>query len=186
MEHIGVKKIETNRLILDKITLKDVDDMYEYAANEKVTKFLSWEIHKNKLETETLIKKFIEGYKGLDFYLWKISTKENNKMIGTIDARYNEKDNFFEIGYALSFEYWNKGYMTEALGGIIEFIFLNFNVEEVRAKYVAENIGSGKVMQKNNMKKIYEIEEYEYKKGYIKKANVFSITRKEYNDLKKI
>lgn len=186
MKKIGTKKIITNRLILDKITLNDVDDMYEYAVNENVTRYVSWNVHKNKLETETLIKKFVESYKDLDFYLWKISLKEIDKMIGTIDIRYNEKENFFEIGYCMSEKYWNKGYMTEAVSGIIEFIFSNFEVEEVRAKYVAENIGSGKVMQKNNMKKIYEIEEYEYKKGYIKKANVFSITKKEYMDLKKI
>ena len=35
--------IENKRFILRKFTKNDIDDLYEYASDSEVTKFLSWD-----------------------------------------------------------------------------------------------------------------------------------------------
>jgi [ribosomal protein S5]-alanine N-acetyltransferase len=38
-----IPKIETEHLILRKITLDDAKDMYLYASNEEVTRYVTWD-----------------------------------------------------------------------------------------------------------------------------------------------
>ena len=39
--------IENKRFILRKFTKNDINDLYEYASDSEVTKFLSWDTYKN-------------------------------------------------------------------------------------------------------------------------------------------
>ena len=58
----------------------------------------------------------------------------------------------FEIGYCYSKESWGKGIATEALSKVVSFLFEEVNVDVVVAKHLENNLASGKVMQKVNMK----------------------------------
>lgn len=50
--------ITTNRLILRSFTLEDAKDIFEYASEPEVTKYLTWKVHKNIEETIDVIKTF--------------------------------------------------------------------------------------------------------------------------------
>jgi len=52
----------------------------------------------------------------------------------------------------LNREYWNKGYMTEALNLILNFSFSKLELNRVEATHYIGNEGSGRVMQKCGMK----------------------------------
>ena len=52
MRHAGTQEIETERLILRRLTPEDAGMMYTNWANDpQVTKYLRWEPHKNAEET---------------------------------------------------------------------------------------------------------------------------------------
>ena len=49
MRHAGTQEIETERLVLRRLTPEDAGMMYQNWANDpQVTKFLRWEPHKNR------------------------------------------------------------------------------------------------------------------------------------------
>ena len=51
----------------------------------------------------------------------------------------------------MSYNYWNKGYATEALKKVIKYLFDNgFNV--IEAEHHIDNIASGRVMEKCGLK----------------------------------
>lgn len=50
------KAIETKRTILRSFTLDDAEDVFEYASDSIVTKYLTWETHKDMEETINVIK----------------------------------------------------------------------------------------------------------------------------------
>ena len=52
------KPIETKRTILRSFTLDDAKDVFEYASDSMVTKYLTWKTHKNIEETINVIKTF--------------------------------------------------------------------------------------------------------------------------------
>lgn len=142
------KELTTDRLILSPWNLSFTKKMYENWANdERVTKYLYWYPHKNTKETEQIILSWMEraGYN------WCIRLKETGEPIGSIDLVKNyEKDFKGEIGYCLGYKFWNKGYMTEALKKVIEFLFSE-GYNKIELRHAVENVGSGRVMQKAGM-----------------------------------
>lgn len=57
------------------------------------------------------------------------------------------------IAYVLGYEYWGKGYITEAAKAVIRFLFNDVNYRKIIAGCDSENIGSSKVLEKIGMKR---------------------------------
>lgn len=148
-----MKDIETERLILRDASVDDAEDMFEYAKLEEVTKYLSWKPHLSVKDSEEILDTLSKEAKEKDSYVLKaIVLKENNKMIGTIDARiFGDGLKDAEFGYCLNPKYWNKGYMSEALKAFIQALHKEHGVENVFGSFERENIASKRVMQKNEM-----------------------------------
>ncbi len=142
--------IHTKNLILRKFRIEDVQNMYEnWAKDDRVTKFLTWKAHTSISDSEKMIKKWMNLKDNIQFAICDL----NDKNIGTISCDLiNKKPKTYSIGYCLGYEYWNKGYMTEALKAAIEYLFENKNAVRVQARHDKMNVGSGKVMKKSHMK----------------------------------
>lgn len=148
-----MKNIETERLILRDASVDDAEDMFEYAKLEEVTKYLSWKPHLSVKDSEKILGALSKEAKEKDSYVLKaIVLKENDKMIGTIDARiFGDGLKDAEFGYCLNPKYWNKGYMSEALKAFMEALHKEHSIENVFGSFERENIASKRVMQKNEM-----------------------------------
>jgi [ribosomal protein S5]-alanine N-acetyltransferase len=144
--------LETERLLLRKITLEDAWDMHYYGSNENVSKFVTWETHKSLSDTREFIEFVLSKYENKKIAPWGIEYKENGKLIGTIDfVSWQLKHNIAEIGYVLSQDYWGKGITTEAAKEVIKFGFENMDLVRIQARCDIENIGSARVMEKVGM-----------------------------------
>ena len=143
-----VPTIETERLVLRKIIVDDAEDMYLYASNEEVTKYVAWDTHSSLSDTIEFINSFLPQYDAP----WGIELKENGKFIGTVHfVWWQPKHNSAEIGYVLSNEYWGKGIITEAAQAIISYGFESMNLVRIQARCFLENEGSERVMEKLGM-----------------------------------
>lgn len=146
------KRMETDRLILRKITFADAEDMFEsYASRDKVTEFLSWHTHKSIDDTKSYLNNVVlPAYEG-ETYRWAIEFKENGKMIGCIDiVKFDKKIKMAELGYVLSDDYWGKGIMPEAGNAVIEYL-KELGFKRIQALHHVANPKSGRVMQKLGM-----------------------------------
>lgn len=144
--------LETERLLLRKITLEDAWDMHYYGSNENVSKYVTWETHKSLSDTREFIEFVLTKYENKKIAPWGIEYKENGKLIGTIDfVSWQLKHNIAEIGYVLSQDYWGKGITTEAAKEVIKFGFENMDLVRIQARCDIENIGSARVMEKVGM-----------------------------------
>jgi [ribosomal protein S5]-alanine N-acetyltransferase len=169
-----VPKIETERLILRKITLDDAEDMYLYASNEEVTRYVTWNTHSSLSDTIEFINTFLTQYDAP----WGIELKENGKFIGTVHfVWWQPEHNSAEIGYVLSKEYWGKGLITEAAMAIISFGFESMNLVRIQARCFLENKGSERVMEKLGMSFEGISRKVMYVKGEHKDLKVYSILK---------
>lgn len=151
MNDSGTLEMKTKRLLLRAIRESDYRDMYEYTIKEEVAKYVSWSPHKSVEETKALCKMWVEEYKKGARYNWAIVF--NGKVIGNIDVGKIVDKNAF-LGWQIDSDYWNKGIVTEAAAAVRDFLFQKVGVDAIFASYIAENIGSGRVMQKIGMKEI--------------------------------
>lgn len=166
-------KIETERLILRKITLDDAEDMYLYASDEEVTRYVIWDTHSSLSDTIEFINTFLSQY----HLPWGIELKENGKFIGTVHFVWWQPEHSAEIGYVLSREYWGKGLITEAARAIITFGFESMNLVRIQARCFLENKASERVMQKLGMSFEGISRKAMYVKGEYKDLKVYSILK---------
>jgi [ribosomal protein S5]-alanine N-acetyltransferase len=169
-----VPKIETERLILRKITLADAEDMYAYASNEEVTSYVTWDTHTSISDTIEFIHTFLPQYDAA----WGIEVKENGKFIGTVHfVWWQPEHNSAEIGYVLAKEYWGKGLITEAASAITSFGFDHMNLVRIQARCFLENKGSEGVMKKLGMSFEGTSRKVMYVKGEHKDLKVYSLLK---------
>jgi len=140
--------LESERLILRPFNINDVEDVFFYASDDLVTKFLRWPTHVSIGETEEILKKSFINKAGI----YAIKLKKENMCIGCIELRLCEKHDKASFGYVLNRKYWNNGYMTEALELILSLSFSKLKLNRVESTHYVGNEGSGRVMEKCGMK----------------------------------
>ena len=87
MKNIGTKNLETKRLVLRKFLPSDYQKAYEnYCTDERVTKYMTWNPHKDINETKTLVEGWASRYNDNKFYCWLITLKGVDEAIGSISV----------------------------------------------------------------------------------------------------
>ena len=151
MKHLGTKKLITSRLILRRITLNDAEGIFEGFINQEEFLYYS---NKERRTLEEEIKS-LEGidlkYLDLSYYNWIICLKENNKIIGSINAHFIPQENKTIINYALDNNYKNNNYMSEALREVLRYLKEEVSIPLIECGCVIENKASKRVMEKANM-----------------------------------
>lgn len=177
------KPLETERLILRKIERADAADVFEYASDEETTKYMAWNTHNTICDTNMYIENMIKLYEENKMLDYVFVMKETGKVIGAGGAaEFNLTDppHCAGIGYILNKEYWGQGYAKEATQVIINYLFSEYKVRRIEASHFAENINSGKVMQKLGMK--YEgesVEKFFIRGRYFTIKNYYLLNQKD-------
>src|SRR5260221_2271257 len=116
--------IETERLILRPLTMADDEAVYAYASDPEVTKYVLFETHKSIEDSRTWMHTVMSSYENHESSVFGIDSKESNTLIGTIGyLNWSDDHKRIEIGYAISRQYWNNGYVTEALKALTGYFF---------------------------------------------------------------
>jgi [ribosomal protein S5]-alanine N-acetyltransferase len=81
--------LETERLILRKVTLEDLEDMFVYGSNEEVSKYVTWNTHKtlSKYVTWNTHKTLSDTKDFVEFVL----NKYKNKQVAPWGIQYEGK-----------------------------------------------------------------------------------------------
>jgi len=176
-----IPKIETERLILRKITEDDINDIFEYASIPDVTIFVLWDTHKTCQDSIDFVKFADEQFNSNISIIWGIEIKSEKKLIGSIDLRdWNAIHMCGEIGYVISKKYWNRGYVSEAVKAVIKFGFEVLLLNRIEAHCEEENIGSWRVMEKCGMKYEGTLREKVFIKKRFRSMKMYSILKREW------
>ena len=153
MRHMGTVKITTNRLILRRFTMKDVDTMYRnWASDDEVTKYLTWPTHTDANVTRTVLEEWVPKYSEPDYYNWGIELQETGELIGNIEAsRSDEEKASVFLGWCMGTRWWGQGVMPEAARAVLQYLLMEVGYNRVAAKHDSENLKSGRVLQKIGM-----------------------------------
>lgn len=177
--------IETPRLRLRKLSMRDAGDMFEYASVPEVAEHVVWEHHRNISDSMHYLRIVTQQYEDGQPAPWAIVHKELGKMIGTIGYhRWSVNDKHAEVGYALSKTYWNNGYVTEVFKEVIRFGFEKMGLNRVEATCKLLNTASEKVMIKCGLKFEGILRQRLFAKSEFHDLKIFSITGNEWEKIK--
>jgi ribosomal-protein-alanine N-acetyltransferase len=173
--------LETERLVLRKITPADQTDIFAYASDPEVSKYMPWDPHQSQADTFEYLASVFKRYENHTPGPWGIVHKRDGKLIGTCAYHdWQRTDRRAEIGYVLSRSYWGQGYMVEATRAMIAFGFRELGLNRIQAMCDLPNTGSARVMEKVGMRFEGVLREYFFEKGRYIDMKLYSILRNEW------
>lgn len=153
MHHCGTLTIDTPRLLLRRFEAGDLRDMLgNWASDPAVQTEYGEPVYSTAQEAEGLLNRYIGGYSSDSFYRWAVIEKDSGCNIGQIAfCRVYEELRTAEIEYCIGAAFQGRGYAGEALSAVIDHIFANTDFQRLEAYHRAENIKSGRVLEKSAM-----------------------------------
>jgi [ribosomal protein S5]-alanine N-acetyltransferase len=83
--------------------------------------------------------------------------KAERMAVGQIGFKgHPNSDGIAEIGYGLNTSHHRQGYASEAVAALLQWGAAQPSVRDIRAECLPQNIGSVRVLEKNNFQKIYQ------------------------------
>lgn len=138
--------IETERLILRRWTMRDMNGFLLFAADPEVMLAAGARPSLTQEEAHADLKRSVD-----DPYAYAITLKSTGEILGKIKYQVDHRRpyvNSVSIGYELARKYWGNGYMTEALRGMVRNAFDNMNMDVLGISHVVGNERSRRVIEK--------------------------------------
>ena len=148
----GTVEIWTEHLILRRYRLEDAGQLYEYLGRDpKMYQYSGWNPYATPEMTQETVCRFIESYDKAHSYSWVMDV--DDVIVGTIGA-YDYECGRIEVGFSVVQGWQGRGFATDALRKILEYLTENEGISCVTAWCASENTGSRKVLEKAGMQLI--------------------------------
>ena len=168
--------LEGKRLNLRIIDREDLSLIQEWVNDQK---FMG-EFEPFLQETKVSLEKQYDQLKDGQWFF--IETKDKAK-IGYI-CHYLVGGHLTELGYALVPSERGKGYGTEAVKIIVDYLFLSKSIVRIQVQTDEENKASQRILEKSGFKKEGTIRKSFFLKGEYRDQALYSILRSEWNEPK--
>ena len=152
------KTVETERLIVRRFKAEDAQQLYENHMDEEVRKWFPNECYADPEEARDAICFFSDCVDNghLPFVLG-VELKGTGELIGdTGISEVEGEPEETEIGYCIGQKYRGKGYATELLNAMSDFVASRFGIRAIRGRVIHGNQASAKVLEKNGYRFIKE------------------------------
>jgi ribosomal-protein-alanine N-acetyltransferase len=162
-------EIVTERLILNEITMKDLDVFHALRSNKEIMKYIPGRLAKTKQDTIDIITNSHNLLAEGNNISWGIRIKVNNLLIGSIGYYRIQWSNLRgEIGYILHPEFQGKGIMSEAMKTILDFGFETMKFHTIEAVLDPENKASENILIRNGF-----VKEAHYKENFFSEGKYY-------------
>ena len=178
--------LETERLYLRPIGLEDKEALFAYRSDVMANQYQGW-IPKTMDDVEAFINQLSSEANVPDtWHQLAIVEKESGKMIGDVGLHFLGPENWqVEIGYTLSLPFQKKGYATEALRKVIDFLLNDLKKHRIIASIDPANVDSIRLVERLGFRKEAHFIESIYQNGGWADDVVYALLAREWGLLNK-
>ena len=155
-------KLFTEKLIIRDLVFEDLENHHKLCSNDNVMRY-TLKMKPNNIEEANSINRQI--------YSLMIEDRATHEFIGEIGYRVTQNTPYGKLvimGFFIMEKHWNKGYVTEALKHLLNYMFEKNNVYRISVGCIKENIGAIKVLEKCRFQKEGEYGEYCFHENLLK------------------
>lgn len=161
MKYVGSKQIETERLILSPQTMAEQKKLWEILMLPEINKYfltvpsklreklLDWK------KQEEYYRMNMEHANDLDIFRWSVFLKETGECIGRVSCHeaHDEDESITDsnirgVAWLIDPNFQKKGYATEAATAMIDYMFREAEIDEIRTGAAIQNPASWRIMEK--------------------------------------
>jgi RimJ/RimL family protein N-acetyltransferase len=148
--------LETERLVLRRLTDADVDNLCNLDSDPAVMRFLNGgtPTPRHVVQSE-ILPRFLRYYERYDNYgFWAAIEKSSGEFLGWFALHPEEGGDPGDVslGYRLRRAAWGRGYGTDGARALVRKGFTELGMRRVSATTYEDNIASRRVMEKTGMR----------------------------------
>ncbi len=173
--------LTTERLIIRPIKIEDANEIFNYRSDEEVNKYQGW-IPTTVDDVAAFISKVPKQINEPEtWYQLVIIEKETETLIGDLGIHFFGKENKqAEIGCTLNKKFQQKGFATEAIKNVIDYLFQTLNKHRVIASVDPNNKSSIQLIERLGFRKEAHFIESFYMKGKWIDDVIYAMLKKEW------
>ncbi len=153
------EKIVTDRLTLRMPVLDDASSIFlQYMQDEQVTKYLVWRPHQSIEQTNGFLQRCAMAWQEGSRFPWLMIENETGEIVGMIELRVQENQS--DLGYVLAREHWGKGYATEAVSSVVNWVNAQSGITRLWATCDVDNPASARVLEKAGLERKGVLKKY--------------------------
>ena len=148
LKNLRFEKLLTDRLLLNSISSKDRENIYQGLSNPAVIKYYGVS-YSSLEETDEQMNWYTNLLKSNSGIWWAIRNSDTSEFLGAIGI--NDLHSEFrraELGFWLLPEFWGKGFIKEAADRVIGYLFKEIEIHRLEAYVETENKNSCKLLKK--------------------------------------
>jgi RimJ/RimL family protein N-acetyltransferase len=172
--------LHTQRLILRRFTLGDVQDLLEFVSHPSVARVVP------ELEpTESGVRRYIERqlacapFERDKVFDLAIARKVDGKVAGLLTL-IRKEGRLGAIGWALGVEFRGQGYAAEAARALLDYAFSSLGLDRIEAETACHNQPSWKLMERLGMRRVALLQEGTCEEGKRLDSYVYAILADEW------
>ncbi|MCX8072634.1 MAG: GNAT family N-acetyltransferase [Candidatus Binatia bacterium] len=172
-------ELHTPRLRLRALVDADAPDVFAYASDPCVTRFVEWSPHSSVEDSVAFIRQTqAVRRRGATF---AVELVDGRRVIGTFELRIRSQiDGVGEIGYVLARPYWGQGFNLEAGVALLYYAFRVELLRRVDARCAPQNRRSFRTLEKLGMRRVPEVATVGRESAYARTHLMYSLTNLEW------
>jgi aminoglycoside 6'-N-acetyltransferase len=137
--------LSTPRLTLRRFHSDDAAALAAYRSDPEVARYQSWVAPVSVESAQTLVAEFADGDPQRPGW-FQYGVECEHVLIGDIGVNLHENGMQAEIGFTLAPAYQGRGYATEAVRSVVEYLFAGQGLHRVSAECDARNLRSARLL----------------------------------------
>lgn len=142
-------RLEGERLLLRPPHMRDAQDLFTYARDPEVARFVLWDAHTSLSVSKEALRGMMRQNRGGLPRAFVMELKAEGRMVGTIGFQAVDMENKrAEVGYSLARRLWGHGLAVEALKLLCDYAFDTLGLSRLEGRHDSRNPASGRVLEK--------------------------------------
>lgn len=173
------KILTTERLILRKPQPSDEAPQFAMHADPEVMRYFSEPPWTDASRATRQIAEDIAAFEKETFFRFAVELKATGEYLGSCSLFSEHRQNRrAEIGYALGRPYWGRGYMHEALSALLEFAFVERDLNRLEADIDPHNAASASALERQGFNKEGCLPERWIVDGHVSDSALYGLLRR--------
>ena len=181
--------LKTTRLQLRPLQESDLVTFEAYRSDPEVARYQSWSPPYSLDEARAFLDEMKDAQPGTcgTWYQLAVERLEQPGLIG--DCAFQvlpEDERQAQIGYTFAQAFQGKGFATEAVGRLLDFLFSEYQLHRVTATCDAENVASARLLERLGMRREGHFIENIWFKGAWGDEYLYAILAEEWEERRKV
>lgn len=173
--------LETERLVLRRVTMADAEDALVYISDPEVVHFVPLVQAQTMRDAHAFLQNFLDNYAGKRVAPWGVYRKSDGRHIGLCGyENWGPNSDRAEMGFLFARDTWGQGFAREASQAAIDFGFDTMRLNRIEARTKPENIASQHLLERLGMTCEGVLRENMGWKGTYHDMMMYALLKREY------